>query len=151
MISTIFSGYLQWFFRVSAFLFVRVSWRTLVWCRGRGRGVQKGGCFYKVVGHRVFRCIQVVCWCFHGDFLLFRSGSISEHCLVVISHFYLSLYLYYYPLLFSLCVNVWVFYNCDIRTLHVHMCMSVVDNGQTWDHLIRSKGKNFPTFPDILF
>ena len=28
--ATIFSGYLKWFFRVSAVLFLGVSWRTLV-------------------------------------------------------------------------------------------------------------------------
>ena len=39
---------------------------------------------------------------FPGDVLLFRSGSILRHFLVAISHFFLSLYLYYYPLLFSL-------------------------------------------------
>ena len=73
MMATIFSGYLQWFFRLSAVSFLGVSWRTLVW-----RG---GGCFYKVVGHRVSSCIQVVllCWCFPRDILLFRSGSISGH------------------------------------------------------------------------
>ena len=87
-----------------------------------GRGEERvggGGCFYKVVGHRVFSCIQVVlvCWCFLGNILLFRRGSSSGHFLVAISHFYLSLYLYSYPLLFSLCVHVQGFNNCHIRTL----------------------------------
>ena len=36
------------------------------------------GCFYQVVGHRVSSCIQLVllCWCFPGDILSFRSGSV---------------------------------------------------------------------------
>ena len=120
MMATIFSVYLWWFFRVSAVLFlgflgdigvcVCMCVRVCV-CVGRGD--------YKVVGHRVSSCIQVVllCWCFPRDILLFRSDSISGHFLVSISRFYLSLYLYYYPLLFSLCAHVWVFYNYHIRTL----------------------------------
>ena len=48
---------------------------------------------------------------------LFRSGSILGHFLVAISYFYLSLYLYYYPLLFGLCAHVRGCYNCYIRTL----------------------------------
>ena len=113
MIATIFSVYLQWFFRVSAVLFLGFLGDIIVCvcmsvcvCVGRGH--------YKVVGHRVSSCIQVVllCWCFPRDILLFRSGSISGHFLVSISRFYLSLYLYYYPLLFSLCAH-----NYHIRTL----------------------------------
>ena len=37
MMATIFSGCLQWFVRVSAVLFVGVSWRTLMWWEGGGK------------------------------------------------------------------------------------------------------------------
>ena len=87
MMATIFSGYLQWFFRVAAVLFSGVSQRTLVWCGGEVRKFV----FYKVVGHRVFSCVQVVllCWCFLEHIFLFRSGSISGHFLVAISHLFI--------------------------------------------------------------
>ena len=90
-------------------LLLSVSCGTSVWV----------GCFYKVVSHRIFSCIQVVllCWYFPGDILLFRSGSILGHFLIAIFYFYLSLYLYYYPLLFSFCAHVWGFYNWHILTL----------------------------------
>ena len=96
MVATI-SGCLQWFFRVSAVLFLGVSWGTLVWV----------AVFIKLqatVFPAVSSCFQLLlCWCFPGDILLFRSSSILGHFLVAISYFYLSLYLYYHPLLFSLC------------------------------------------------
>ena len=109
MMAKILSGYSQWFFRVSAVLFFSVSLGTSVWV----------GCFYKVAGHCVSSSIQAVllCWCFPGDISLFRSSSILGHFLLAISYLYLSLYLYDYPLLFSLYTHVWGFYNCHIRTL----------------------------------
>ena len=61
MVATILCGYLQQFFKVSAVLFLGVSWGTQVLV----------GCFYKVVDHLVTSCIQLVllCWCFPGDIL----------------------------------------------------------------------------------
>ena len=40
---------------------------------------------------------MLLCCCFPGDNLLFRSGNILGHFLVANSYFYLLLYLYYYP------------------------------------------------------
>ena len=58
MMAAIFSGYLWCFFRVSAVLFLGVSWRTLVCvCVCEREEVGGGGLFYKVVGHRVSGCI----------------------------------------------------------------------------------------------
>ena len=108
--ATIFSGYLQWFFRVSAVLFFG--------CFLGGIGV--AGCFYEVVGQCVSSCIQVVflCWLvFSWKYFIIQEQQYFRAFLVAISNFYLSLYLCYYLLLLSLCVHIWGFYNCYIHTL----------------------------------
>ena len=84
-----------------------------------GGGGGRWGCFYKVVGHRVFSCIQVVllCWCFLGDILLFRNGSISGHFQWLFLTF---IYHYIYVIIHFCLVFVYTFggfYNCHISTL----------------------------------
>ena len=77
-------------------------------------------CFYEVVGLCVSSCIQVVflCWLvFSWKYFIIQERQYFRAFLVAISNFYLSLYLCYYLLLFSLCVHIWGFYNCYIHTL----------------------------------
>ena len=94
MMATILSGYLQQFFRVSAVLFLGISWGHRF---GWAVFIKfQGTVFHPALSSQSF-CVGV----FSGDILLFRSGSILGHFLVSISYFYLLLYLYYYPLLFS--------------------------------------------------
>ena len=111
MVATILCGYLQQFFKVSAVLFLGVSWGTQVLV----------GCFYKVVDHLVTSCIQLVllCWCFPGDILLFSSSSILGHFVVAISYFHLSLYLNY--------IHFCLVFVIPLRFLQLpHMCITIV-------------------------
>ena len=123
--ATTFSGYFQWFFRVPAVLFLGVSWRTFVCvcvCVSvcvcvcvEGKG---GGVFIKLQA-TVFSAVSRQCFCV-GVFLsisFYLGAVVFRGIFQWLFLTYLSLHLYYYPLLFSLCIHVQGFYNCHI---HVH-------------------------------
>ena len=119
MMETIFSVYLQWFFRVSGVLFLGVSQGTSVCVEEDGGGGEGGECFYKVVSHRASSCIQVVllCWCF-PEISYYLGATVFQGIFQWL--FVTFIYHYIYIIIHFRLVFVytfWGFQNCRIRTL----------------------------------
>ena len=87
--ATILSGYLQCFFRVSAVLFLGVSWGTSLWV----------GCFHKSVGHRVSSCASVLV--FSWGYLIIYERQCFRACF---SGYFLLLFIIIFILL---SISVW--------------------------------------------